>query len=676
MRASTAILFTIAVFIAFIGGCGAALAGGLSIQVVSPDAGALPGDLVTHVFRVSNLSPEVAHVRLAADLPSGWFDLGLPAQLELPPQSAQDVFLTVIVPHQAHGEYLVRLIAAAGEAEVAAAAVVRVHGVSAVEVHSPGDERAFAGMQVILRFRVTNAGNAPDTYALSAASSRGWPVTWRPNEVALMPGESTSVEVRLTIPRDARGTDVVVLRARSTTDPLVEDEAQAGLRIAGVLAEPEPLVAVLKARSVVTYDPVKRAGRFTLSAGGPLDPERRDRGTISLRMQAPAPRTGEGVRPLLASLVYEQLQAKLAAGDVAVREGAAARIDGYGVDWSAARGELSWGATALAGSRYALRASLARGPLRLFSFLRVEKVQDATRPLVLAAGGSVRGEAPWVEWALEAEAAGRIFGGLGAGGARLKADAIVARHRLSLSAESWERGLVGSEAESRLSAAWLTHSVRLGNLGVYASLSSPEGGFRGEERTLEERVYLGRSLTPQLFAYAQQHRRVRVASGVREDDEAGFLAGLRLSPFRRRPQAHLTFQLSEARHRRLAADLEVRQRGAHVGASLPVASATLTAQGEYKRVDGDGGVQGESAALTVNLKMPTGRAGVLELRWRSEWNLLAQERAAIHSVRYSHQLTDRLSLTAKAEHRGVWGGTPGRWRSKARWTSIFPRLFR
>lgn len=636
----------------------------VTVEAVSPPAWAQPGDLVTHVFRVFNRSSTPLDVQLEADLPPGWVHLGLPPLLSLQPGSSQDVFLTVIVPHSAVGEFSVSLVAsapkgAAGEARSArAAGAVVVEGVWAVEVRAPGEQTAFSGGYADRVFTVVNAGNAPGTFQLEASSRRGWPVSVEPATVALRPGESVQVRVRAAVPQGARGIDVTTLTAISRQRPEVRSKADAILRVPGPLAQPAARVASLPARAVLRYDVKARALQWSLSAAGALDPEEKGGAWLSVSL--------EGLLPpaRLASLVYERPEWRLSVGEVSLREATMAPVQGYGADAQIGAGPVRWGVSAVEGGVYALRASAAVGGGLIFGVVRSSRALDdeaapkneaalegGERSLQLAAGGrweSSPGPAGQ-KWALEAEAAVRSGEGSVPWGARVEADAGLAGHRLSLSVESREAGLLGPEGASRLSAVWLTYHPWLGNVGTSLSVAMPRELFQGAERLLEQRLHLSRSLSPALFAYAQQRTRVQLLEAGPESGELFVSAGLRLAPLESVPEAHVSAQASASSLRRYTDGVVILQSELKLGSQLPFHNVTAAVQAELKQTAAEGGGAARRAVLSVRASAPAGRSGILGVKWRADYDLLGAKSAFTEEIEYLHQLSERFSLEVTAE---------------------------
>lgn len=656
----------------------------VTVHVVAPAVVASPGDIVTHVFRFANNRAAPVRVDLEVEMPPGWFNLGFPSHLNVEPLSSEDVFLTVIVPPHAQGDNVLRVAAVVdGYVVDAAEAIVSVRGVSGVDVRAVGggdrrglsatgmpgtgnagapesdDRHIYAGMELVQPYAIGNNGNVPDTYIVRATSQRGWPVVVEPPEVTVEPGESVVVDVRVTVPKSARGADSLLVKAVSVTDPDVAAEAWTLLRVVGQMAEREPLVATLAARSVVSFDVTSQTGRAALLIGGPLGLPGEDVPSIEALLEVPVPHvTGDG--PALSRLVFERKNMRLSLGEVAVREGIAARLEGYGVDVSRRGDGLLWGVTAVDGRRYAVRAAFDAGPVCLLTFLRMQpaggdgaqvQAPTTTPETLLAVGSRVRGTWARGEWALEGEAAGRIDGGSDGTGLRLRGDAIAGSHRLSLTAESWAADVKDAEASSRLSAAWLTRADWLGNVGLHVSLSTPTPRFVGQERVWEERLYVGRSFGSALFAYGQQYARTRVGAGDDDTTERGVAVGGRLSPLAQWPDLQVRLHLSSARQQPVQSGRIIEQTRAQIGLTLPVGAGTLSTSADYRHVTG--AAEGQRIGLSAAFRAPIFSRSFVDVRARYRWDGLTGERSTFEWVRYEHQLTDHIKLTATVRHRAT-----------------------
>jgi hypothetical protein len=79
--------------------------------------------------------------------------------------------------------------------------------------------QGLAGKSVSAVITLTNAGNGPDSYQLSATSARGWIVKIVDYAGVLAMNESRLVALEVQIPQDAAGlTDIITVRASSLFD--------------------------------------------------------------------------------------------------------------------------------------------------------------------------------------------------------------------------------------------------------------------------------------------------------------------------------------------------------------------------------------------------------------------------------------------------------------------------
>ncbi|XSG74277.1 Calx-beta domain-containing protein [Herpetosiphon llansteffanensis] len=88
-----------------------------------------------------------------------------------------------------------------------------------------GDQQSFKNVvpttnAVSYTFTITNVGQLADSYTISATSSSSWPLTYSPQAISLVPGESTQITVFLSIPPNSlvNQTDTVDVVTQSTHD--------------------------------------------------------------------------------------------------------------------------------------------------------------------------------------------------------------------------------------------------------------------------------------------------------------------------------------------------------------------------------------------------------------------------------------------------------------------------
>lgn len=117
-------------------------------------------------------------------------------------------------------------IQAAGTTNIAVTVTVR-EIVTGVLVQAPEAQSGYPGETLTYTFDVQNIGNEEDSYRLRATSSSGWRVRLPGGRVIgpLAPGESVTVDVRITIPRrvPAGTEDQLTLTATSRTDTTIQD---------------------------------------------------------------------------------------------------------------------------------------------------------------------------------------------------------------------------------------------------------------------------------------------------------------------------------------------------------------------------------------------------------------------------------------------------------------------
>ncbi|MCX6100184.1 MAG: NEW3 domain-containing protein, partial [Candidatus Bipolaricaulota bacterium] len=196
--------------------CAWAAAGAVRIDVLSSAKDAAPGEVVTHVFAVSDDGAASETLALTVDSPPGWTVLGVPPEITVAPGEEGVVFVTLPVPPDAAaGSFILTLRATA----------TRVAVVNQVELTPPDAQSLSPGGSASYSVIVTNRGNAQDVIAVAATSSRGYAADVSVASLELSPRESREVVVVLDVPADAGpGRDVLTVRATSTLYAGVDDE--------------------------------------------------------------------------------------------------------------------------------------------------------------------------------------------------------------------------------------------------------------------------------------------------------------------------------------------------------------------------------------------------------------------------------------------------------------------
>jgi len=210
---------------------------GVSVEVGPPKT-AKPGDLVTHVFVVTNIGTVADQYDLSLTLPNGWTALPVPARIDLGVGESTRVFVTVIVPSGATaGNYGVVLRATSvGDPSVwtEAEGEVQLVPTAGLVVEPFQLVRAPPGTEARHLFRIRNTGNVIDTYRIEARCDKDWTVRVSPLEVQVLPGDQAQFTVSVLIPPTAApGTRYYLLiDVISTTDPSVKQELWETLYVA------------------------------------------------------------------------------------------------------------------------------------------------------------------------------------------------------------------------------------------------------------------------------------------------------------------------------------------------------------------------------------------------------------------------------------------------------------
>lgn len=205
---------------------GASALGAYGVSVdVSPPRTAIPGELLTHVFTVTNTGTLADTYTLSLTLPPGWAALPLNGALSLGAGEWARVFVTVIIPVGAEaGTYRVTLRATSvNDPTVTAAAdgIVDVLPRVRAAVEIVRVDRALPGTEAVHTIRIRNLGNVADTYRISAFASPGWTTRVSPPELTVLPGAQREAAVSVLIPRTAPPGSSYRVRVEVTsqTDP-------------------------------------------------------------------------------------------------------------------------------------------------------------------------------------------------------------------------------------------------------------------------------------------------------------------------------------------------------------------------------------------------------------------------------------------------------------------------
>lgn len=245
------------------------------VEVLTPPQDAEPGDFITHTFLVTNNSATDQTYDLDLELSQGLSSLGVPSELDVAAGDAIPVFLTLSVTASTQaGTNEITLTATSQTTptnRASATAVVVVAEIASLEVLVPQDIRVQAGGELDVGFVILNTGNSFNEYEVSVRTDSELMVSVTPELVNLLPGESTTVFVRLIVPEDIVAQFVsITITVTSTLNPDLNLNA---LRIIEILP-PRPeffstnLNLELPLQVSVSIADVVKGGQHTLVFGG------------------------------------------------------------------------------------------------------------------------------------------------------------------------------------------------------------------------------------------------------------------------------------------------------------------------------------------------------------------------------------------------------------------------
>ena len=195
-----------------------------------------PGDALTLPFHVKNTGPERDIFEFSLEMSAGLEPLGTPEPVELDPNAAETVFVSVFVSTKARaGEGSVTLKARSrknpsltGQATV----IVTVRASPGLALSAPPAKTVEPGRADSLVFIVRNTGNVPDRVAFSTQTTGALKAQAPTDEIPLDVGERREVRVEVSVPKGAPPVrQRVTLTALSKKFPNVSAEATAVLEI-------------------------------------------------------------------------------------------------------------------------------------------------------------------------------------------------------------------------------------------------------------------------------------------------------------------------------------------------------------------------------------------------------------------------------------------------------------
>jgi uncharacterized membrane protein len=190
----------------------------------------------THTLRNESNALETVNLSVSGS-PAGWATSVLPTQVELSPNGAALIEVTVVVPPGAGGQVHTAVVLADGVTTGLTATAVNtttVNARSAISLEPDYFRVAERGELVTYEHQLTNQGNLTDTISLTAVSQEGWLQSVAPQSVTLGAGQSVTVTAVVSVPPNAMPglEDTLVITATSQINPAAFDTATDVTRVA------------------------------------------------------------------------------------------------------------------------------------------------------------------------------------------------------------------------------------------------------------------------------------------------------------------------------------------------------------------------------------------------------------------------------------------------------------
>lgn len=225
-----------------------------AVEVIAPPTKtALPGELLTVVFVVINRGTEPDTYNLRALLPEGFQVIGIaPPTAALASGAQESIFVTLLISQDTPAEKYTIALEALSQSDssvrATAATTIIVEKTAGVIVRAPDRQEVDPGTEVILTFSVTNRGNTIDGFRFDARTPRGFPTRVEPALAELLPSETRSILVSVTIPEDVpSGFEAVTFTAVSLRNEGIQDTGTTILIILPPEAAKVPTELFLKA---------------------------------------------------------------------------------------------------------------------------------------------------------------------------------------------------------------------------------------------------------------------------------------------------------------------------------------------------------------------------------------------------------------------------------------------
>lgn len=201
-----------------------------------------PGEFSTVSFTIENTGPLADTYTLSLALPSGWMAVSNLSPLSLASGASQTLFITFLVPPTTVADRFMLDLTADSQGFPAVSDTGRVNidvrTQAQVQVQTPLGQQVLPGSRVDYHFTITNNGNVPDIFEVTARTTRGFSLRIVPAQVGLLPGNNDTVNVSFDVPLDAEtGVDQLMLTVSSTVSPEVVSDVSVLTQILPPTAE-------------------------------------------------------------------------------------------------------------------------------------------------------------------------------------------------------------------------------------------------------------------------------------------------------------------------------------------------------------------------------------------------------------------------------------------------------
>jgi uncharacterized membrane protein len=228
---------------------------GVGLAPERNDGTALPGETITYTHRLTNMGVMSDTFVLAVLASNGWTTRVTPTRVSLPRGGSVPISVTVQVPTTALSgtldlATLIAQSASDGLTTARAYDYTTVPQVAGVSLSPPQTRAARPGSEIVFQHTLTNTGNGPDTFTLTATGTLAWPITITPASQSLpVAGSYPAVLVRVQVPSSAplgvenRITIIATSQSQPEVSSTVEDVIRTAQQATGDYRVHIPIVA-------------------------------------------------------------------------------------------------------------------------------------------------------------------------------------------------------------------------------------------------------------------------------------------------------------------------------------------------------------------------------------------------------------------------------------------------